>query len=505
MSARIRSYALLAFMLILLGKLSGFLKDIIFTYYYGVSDVTDGYFLANSISSLLYIAVYASIPVIVVPLYSRLLTNNDQAQTDRDLTRVMIFFLGTSLVLSSLVTFWSEEIVQVFAAGASEEVRGLANDYLKIMALTFALSTVVGFLNALQSVHKRPLPSYIVPLVNNAIFCFGLMILSASHGLREILYLGVVAWLLLVLVNTWSCRYYFSPSVGGGDSSPGFVSMLGVFAPAAFSFYVEQGNNYVGVYFASRLGDGAISILGYAGKLNLIFLSVFLVFLTATLFPKIARLVADNDRQGLEDYVNLCLRTIFLSAIPIVVFMIFYSRSLVELLFQRGKFSEADAISVAAVLAVILTAVPFALGRDLLNRVFFSRGNTSRPLLISVTALMLNLVFSIFSYQLYGMLGLAWSIVLSTIASFLFATYFVRKDLNIKLVSPNFWTIFVSVCCVIPAVALLVLMDAYVPDFWFLLCLPFASCYFAGLCLCNVREPRLFMQWAQRRISFLSK
>lgn len=501
MSNRIRSFALVVFLLILLGKLSGFVKDIIFTYYYGVSVVTDGYFLANSISSLLYIAIYACIPVIVVPFYSRLLVNNDKVQIDIDLTRVMLFFLGTSLALSCAVTFWSAEIVQIFAAGASDEVKRLANEYLKIMALTFALSTVVGFLNALQSVHKRPLPSYIVPLVNNSIFCFGLIVLSSSHGLREILYLGVAVWLLLALANAWSCRYYFTPRVRGGAGSASVLSLLGLFAPAAFSFYVEQSNNYVGVYFASRLGDGAISVLGYAGKLNLIFLSIFLVFLTATLFPKIARLVASDIRKDLDEYINLCLRTIFLAAMPIVIFMVFYARPLVELLFQRGKFSEVDTANVASVLAVVLTAVPFALGRDLLNRVFFSKGNASRPLLISITALIMNLILSILSYQPYGTIGLAWSIVLSTIASFLLATYFVKKDLDIKLISPNIWTICISVSCVIPAVAVLAFMDFYISRFWLLLCLPFAFSYFAGLYFCNVREPKLLVQWVKFRVS----
>lgn len=501
MSATARSYAILAFVLILLGKLSGFVRDIVFTYYYGVSSVTDGYFLANSISSLLYIAVYASIPVIVVPLYSRILADTQNARSDIDLSRSVIFFLCLSLALTVLVIVWSAEIVQVFAAGASNEVRDLSRKYLRIMALTFGLSTIVGFLNALQSVQKRPLPSYIVPLVNNAVFCTGLMLLSDSHSLLEVLLLGVLAWLILALANAWSCRRFFVFRARHSFDSTTFKTLLWAFAPAALTFYLEQSNSYVGVYFASKLGDGAISILGYAGKLNLLFLSVFLVFLTATLFPRIAHFVVSEDHDGLAGYVHLSVRTIFLTALPIVVFMIFYAQPIVELLFQRGKFTETDTDSVAVVLAIILISLPFALGRDLLSRVFFSKGDTSKPLLTSLVALVFNLVLSLVSYEQFGLVGLAWSVSVATLASFVVAAFFLQRNFSIQLIGPNLLTFVAAALCMGPAVGLLFLLNEYLPKLWLLHSVPFAGCYIAGLCLFNVREPKLLVRWALRRMT----
>ncbi|MFJ3076099.1 murein biosynthesis integral membrane protein MurJ [Pseudomonas sp. NPDC087029] len=500
MKVRLFSYALLAFLLILLGKLSGFFKDMLFTYYYGVSAVTDGYFLANSIASLLYIAVYSSIPVLVVPLYSRLLSANDRAQTDANLTRVLAFFLAISVVLGAGVTVGAQPLVELFAGAASREVKALAGDYLGIVALTFALSTVVAFLNALQTVHKRPLPSYIVPLVNNMMFCLGLVLFSASSGLTHILYLGVAAWLLLMVANAWTSRRYFTLNFAAFAEPLKGPGLLMLFVPAALSFYVEQVNSYVGVYFASQLGAGAISVLGYAGKLNLIFLSIFLVFLTATLFPKIAALVARDDGDGLDDYLNLCLRIIFLCALPVVLFMIFYAHPIVELLFMRGKFSEADVARVAAVLSVILLAVPFALVRDLLNRVFFSCGNTSRPFIISLASLLLNLAISLLAYRTFGLQGLAWAVVFATVLSFMLGAYFVKREAGIALLRPNLRSLCIALACLAFAFALLRVMDAYLSSLWLVLCIPFAGCYFAALYACRVRETKLLIGWARRKL-----
>lgn len=486
-------YVVLVFLLVFLGKISGFFKDMLFTYYYGISVITDGYFLANSISSLLYIAVYSAVPVLVVPIYSRLLAAGNRVAADEKLTATLVFFFSISLVLGISVAVFSHGLVELFTGAASAQVKSLAGEYLSIMALTFALSTVVAFLNALQTVNKRSLPSYIVPLVNNLIFCLGLAVFSTSTGLVGVLYLGVVAWLVLLAVNAWSSKSYFSIKVSALGRAFQDTRLLMLFLPAALSFYVEQVNGFVGVFFASQLEAGAISVLGYAGKLNLIFLSVFLVFLTASLFPKIAVLVASDDSQKLSDYLNSCVRIIFLCALPVIIFMVFYAHKIVELLFKRGKFGEEDVANVAVVLSIMLVAVPFGLVRDVMNRFFFSRGSTLTPVMLSLVALLLNFLVSFSVYQHFGLMGLAWAVVLSTVASFCIAIFFVRRDAGISLVLPNLGTLAVALSSATLATGLLLWMNTVFADFWMILCVPFACCYFAALYLCKVKESRLFI------------
>jgi len=498
MKLRHYGYAVLVFSLIFLGKVSGLFKDLLFTYYYGVSDVTDAYFLANSISSLLYVAVYSAIPVVVVPMYSHLLSLGEQSVVNRKLSSSLIFFFLFSLALGVGVASSATYLVELFTGEAGELVKELASDYLAVMAATFALSTAVAFFNALQTVHKRSLPSYIVPLVNNLMFCGGLVFFGSTGGLTKVLYLGVFAWLVLLIANGFFARNYFVlTGVGKGGEQFNF-NVLALFIPAVLSFYVEQINGFVGIYFASHLEAGAISILGYAGKLNLIFQSIFLIFLTTSLFPKIASLVAKGDLPELTKYVSRCVRLVVLCAFPLIIFMIYYSEEIVELLFKRGKFGESDVVRVAGILSVMLVAVPFGLLRDVLNRLFFSSGKSMIPVALSLQSLAVNGIVSMLAYQSFGLAGLAWAVVIATFTSFVVAVFIAKRDIGVALLRGNLRTLLIALASAAVATGLLLWLNGILAKFWILNFLPFVSFYVGLLYLFRVEECTLFISQMKR-------
>ncbi|AXM95961.1 murein biosynthesis integral membrane protein MurJ [Pseudomonas plecoglossicida] len=498
MKLKYYGYAAVVFGLVLLGKISGLFKDLLFTYYYGVSDVTDGYFLANSISSLLYIAVYSAVPVVMVPMYSHLTSLGQKNTTNGKLTNALIFFFLISLFLGLSVALFAAQLIELFAGGVSRAVKSLASDYLVIMAMTFALSTVVAFFNALQTVHKHNLPSYIVPLVNNFMFCAGLVYFGSTGGLAEVLYLGVFAWFVLLLVNAFLAKNYFSFSIATfGFVQPDFKIFV-LFLPAVLSFYVEQVNGFVGVYFASQLETGAISVLGYAGKLNLIFQSVFLIFLTTSLFPKIAGLVADGNRAQLNGYLGRCFRLVIICSLPLIIFMVYYSAEIVELLFKRGKFIDDDVLRVSAVLSIMLIAVPFGLLRDVMNRLFFSSGKNTYPVLLSLQSLVVNGVVSMLAYRSFGLSGLAWAMVLGTLSSFFVALFIAKRNLGIVLLRANLRTLFVAGTSVAFATAVLIWLNGLLAKIWVLNFLPFVCFYVGMLCLFRVEECTLIIDRIKR-------
>ena len=133
---------ILIFLLIFLGKLSGFAKDVLMTFYHGVSVVTDAYFLSNSISSVLYMAIYSAIPVLVIPLYARHVVNDVRMRINRDLSAAVFFFFFVSVCVAIFVFGAAHSLVDLFSGAIDEKVKKLAVSYVSIMAVTFALSTL---------------------------------------------------------------------------------------------------------------------------------------------------------------------------------------------------------------------------------------------------------------------------------------------------------------------------------------------------------------------------
>lgn len=474
--------------LVILGKATGFLKDLAFTFYHGVSDITDAYFLANSISSVIYMAIYSAIPVLIVPLYSRLIASGCKKTINSGLSSGFAFFSIISACLSVAVFFLARQIVLIFSGNVSSQVGELASVYLSVMAVTFVLSTLVSLFNSVQSVNGVVTPSYIVPVVNNVVFCAGLFFCNTDEDFYRVMILGVFSWLFLAGVNFSIARKYFDFDVRDAFALFSDKKFIFIFLPAIFSFYIEQLNSFIGVYFATELGSGAISVFAYANKLNFIFLSVFLVFLTASLFPRIAAVAARNDYAELMRYLVTCIRVVTICFVPIVLYMSFYSSEIVATLFQRGKFLEEDVAKVATIFSIVLLALPLCLVRDIMNRVFFSYGNTLTPVFLSTIALGVNASICFMFYNRYGLVVLAVSVVISTIINCMAAIYLVQKnDPSVLFVAGSK---ILVICGVGGAIAYGVLnwLDNEFPIYWLVMFGPFICIYFICLWLWRVPE-----------------
>jgi len=489
------------FLLILFGKVSGFLKDVLITFYQGVSIVTDAYFLSSSISSILHAAIYSSIPILVVPLYSRLLVSSSGVEVNRALSAAASFFFFLSVCIAFFVFGAGNWLVDLFSGSINDQVKELTASYLSIMAVTFALSTLVSFFNSMQTVNKVVIPSYVVPIVNNLVFCTGLYFFSSVGDFYKILMLGILAWLILLIINYLISRKSFSFQPASAFAFFSDRKFILLFLPAAFAFYIEQLNAFVGIYFASELGVGAISVFAYSNKLSMVFLSVFLVFLTASLFPRIAAVSARNDEAELFRYLTGCIRLVVMCSIPVVIYMSFYSVEIVRLLFQRGNFMSDDVVKVASVFSVVLLALPFCLVRDIMNRVFFSYGNTLTPVLLSLVALSINFSLSYGLYQQYGLVGLAASAVVSIVFNSLVVIFLVQRkikyDLFVSCLS------ILALCGTCGAIAYLSLswLHGSFPNYWLALFVPFSIVYFICLLIFRIKEAQFLADLLRRRLA----
>jgi putative peptidoglycan lipid II flippase len=369
------------------------------------------------------------------------------------------------------------------------------------MALTFALSTLVSFFNSMQAVDKVVTPSYVVPIVNNLVFCMGLYFFSSVADFDKILMLGVLAWFMLLVINYFISRKSFSFQPGAAFAFFYDRKFILLFLPAVVAFYIEQVNAFVGIYFASELGVGAISVFAYSNKLNMIFLSVFLIFLTASLFPRISAVSARNDQAELSRYLTGCIRLVVMCSIPAAIYMNFYSVEIVRLLFLRGNFMSDDVVKVASVFSVVLLALPFCLVRDIMNRVFFSYGNTLTPVLLSLVALSINFSLSYALYQRYSLVGLAASAVVSTVFNSLVVTFLVQRKIKFDLLVPCL-RIFAlcGSCGVIAYLSLSWLHDAF-SNYWFVLFIPFFLIYFICLLIFRINEVRFVTDLLRRWVA----
>ncbi len=189
------------FFLMVMGKATGFGKDLLLSYTHGATSVTDAYFITSSIASLSYAALYMAIPVVVVPYVVRLISNDSAINGRINVLPILQSFIIISAVISTLVFLEAEYIVNLLFPEITTETSRYAYDFTRIIAVTFILSTVVAIYNAVQVVKKKRVSSLIVPVVNNSAFIIAILIFRTADDFIYVVLAGVLAWIFLLVWN----------------------------------------------------------------------------------------------------------------------------------------------------------------------------------------------------------------------------------------------------------------------------------------------------------------
>lgn len=471
---------------ILLGKATGLAKDMLLAYFEGTSATTDAFFLASAVSGLLVAGVYSAIPIAVVPLYVRL---RGETGRESDLLGVVLFSLGWAVAAFLLVMFFGEYLLSLVAE-SSPSVIIEANGYLRVMAFGFMFLTLVSVANSLQAVNGEWVPSYVVPIVNNLFFCISILLVREKGDFSIVVTAGVVAWVVLFIYGIPSLRLALGAAKGLNITKENFLAVISIMAPALLVIYVEQMYVYVGTYFASGLDGHAITLWSYAGKLSLLFTSVFLVYLTTQIFPKLAGLAGNSDLSDLFSYIVKCFRLVGFFLAPVLIYLCVYANDLVALLFGRGRFDKNDQIAVAALLSILLLGVPFSIFRDLLNRASFAIGARAMSQGALVFSLLVNFgVGAVLSRKL-GLLGVAWALVIATAANVLVLSVMLVRRFRLN----PFWSVSRSLFGYTFSGLLASVPIFYVNGIdgvWWFAWFPFAVFYLAILHIAGFPEPKM--------------
>jgi putative peptidoglycan lipid II flippase len=177
--------------------------------------------------------------------------------------------------------------------------------------------------------------------------------------------------------------------------------------PAAFGVGVYQLNIFVTLWFASRLAEGTVSYLYYAGRLMELPMGVFGVAITTALLPALSAHAAKKEWAEFNSSLSFVLRMLNFLMIPAAVGLFVLSRPIIELLFSRGSFGPEAARSSAMALGYYsIGLVPISLSR-VLTSVFYSLKDTATPVWVAFGCFFCNAIACILLVGPLGFGGLA--------------------------------------------------------------------------------------------------
>ena len=91
----------------LTGKIIGFLRDIVLSYLFGASIVSDAFLVSLSIPTIIFSGIISALVTTYIPVLSKINSNNERLQLNRNLcTLLFIFSLFSCLVVECLEKLW---------------------------------------------------------------------------------------------------------------------------------------------------------------------------------------------------------------------------------------------------------------------------------------------------------------------------------------------------------------------------------------------------------------
>jgi putative peptidoglycan lipid II flippase len=184
--------------------------------------------------------------------------------------------------------------------------------------------------------------------------------------------------------------------------------------PGVLGAGVAQINLLADVFFASLLPAGAVSYLYYADRLNQLPLGVIGIAVGTALLPLLARQIRAGEGAAALASQNRALEIALLLTLPCAVGLAVLSLPIMQVLFERGAFSAADAAATARVLAAYAVGLPAYVLVKVLAPGFFARKDTRTPVKIAVVCLVANIVFILILLWPLAQVGIALATALAS-------------------------------------------------------------------------------------------
>ena len=210
---------------------------------------------------------------------------------------------------------------------------------------------------------------------------------------------------------------------------PGVRQVLLLMLPAVIAASAVQINVMVNTIFASYLGNGPISWLSYAFRLMQLPLGVFGVAVATVTLPVIARASALGDMDRFRATLARAMRLAVFLTLPSAVGLIALAQPIIALIYQRGKFHDADSLHTGEALQFYAIGLVGYSCIKVLSPAFYAINHKWTPMMVSFCSIGLNLLLNwllIFHFRM-GHCGLALSTALAATVNFTLLYFFMWR------------------------------------------------------------------------------
>ncbi len=182
--------------------------------------------------------------------------------------------------------------------------------------------------------------------------------------------------------------------------------LMALLLPAALGAGAVQLNLVISTALSGYLlGEGSISYIYYADRLNQLPLGMIGIGLGTILLPTISRLLGRGEEAEAMETQNRGTELALFLTLPAMVALIVAAEPIVRGLFQYGHFSAADTVNCAWALAGFSIGLPSYVLVKVLTPGYYARQDTKTPVRYAVISVAVNIAANLALIPLIGHVG----------------------------------------------------------------------------------------------------
>lgn len=382
---------------IFLSRVTGFVRDAVFAFFFGTGVAADAYAAALRIPNLLRnLLGEGTLSASFVPVYSGFLERDDRTGARRLAGTLWGVLTLAAAALSALGILAAPWLTTLIVPGWDREATQLTVRLVRILFPMAGFMILGAWCLGVLSSHRRFFLPYVAPVLWNLAQVAGLL-LAAALGFSSLVF--VLAWSTLLggflqfavqLPATGRLLEGVPWNLEWRESAP--QTVLRNVTPVVVSAGVYQVSSFLDITLASFAAHGAVSALYYAQRLHYLPLSLFGIAVAAAALPEMARDVEAQAHEHLGTRLVSGFRQILFFALPSAAAFLAFGELMIATLFERGDFGPASTFVVYVVLAAYAFGLVAASCVRLFASGFHAMLDTRTPLRYAIVSVTVGLL-----------------------------------------------------------------------------------------------------------------
>ena len=384
----------LVFILTLVAKLLGVVREMLQANYFGTGIDADLYTASYNSTLYLFTTVCYALCIAAVPI----LTQEFAAKRERGIRAannlVTITLLGSLGVVGVWQVFASTPLVGILWDVAQSELPRLVG-YIRIMSCALPIVAMAYLMVALFQAtdHYELQGSMSIPY--NVFLAVFLFLFGSKLGIGGIVVASTFAWLLqlgMSLPYAHKENYRYRPAL---DLRADYIGRY--FKTAAVSVLTTSVFLFcylIDTSTASAFDSGAVSSFYYADKLFTPLTTTVLYSISAVMFPRFNREFTKDDTGSYLSYIWNVTENTLLFIFPVCAMMSAFGTDIIRVIFESGSFTAESTEVTGNIFGMYALGMSAFAVLDLLNKAYYAMKKALVPLLINLGILVLNLILN---------------------------------------------------------------------------------------------------------------